>query len=288
MNTAITQAEQDLYLLQSLIPSGESFHIWGYSNEGQLLGCSCQGVIRETLHHAFQALGAYEKMLEYAVGTDHHAPRILGSSIGIQWAVTLEKERKNNVIFVLGPVLNMPANEKTIRSMLISSQLSLKDTAWIEPLCTLIPMLPVMSYAVFGRYVMLVHNVLTGSQLGMEALNPGAKTPEKEQAYAISQRNRLDVYKSEQALLDVALLRADAAAVGICDISQKGQQLLFRFTDRVDPPSLLAVCSMASYKGRLLLHSGSQPYLTLYLKEKENSLQAAAALTEQLRLKREQ
>lgn len=45
---------------------------------------------------------------------------------------------------------------------------------------------------------------------------------------------------------------------------------------------------MASYKGRLLLHSGSQPYLTLYLKEKENSLQAAAALTEQLRLKREQ
>ena len=150
MNTAITQAEQDLYLLQSLIPSGESFHIWGYSNEGQLLGCSCQGVIRETLHHAFQALGAYEKMLEYAVGTDHHAPRILGSSIGIQWAVTLEKERKNNVIFVLGPVLNMPANEKTIRSMLISSQLSLKDTAWIEPLCTLIPMLPVMSYAVFG------------------------------------------------------------------------------------------------------------------------------------------
>ena len=97
-----------------------------------------------------------------------------------------------------------------------------------------------------------------------------------------------DPPKAVTALLDVALLRADAAAVGICDISQKGQQLLFRFTDRVDPPSLLAVCSMASYKGRLLLHSGSQPYLTLYLKEKENSLQAAAALTEQLRLKREQ
>ena len=203
MHTAITQAEQDLYLLQSLIPSGESFHIWGYSNEGQLLGCSCQGVIRETLHHAFQALGAYEKMLEYAVGTDHHAPRILGSSIGIQWAVTLEKERKNNVIFVLGPVLNMPANEKTIRSVLISRQLSLKDTDWIDPLCTLIPMLPVMSYAVFGRYVMLVHNVLTGDQLGMEALNREAKIQEKEQPYDINQRNRIGVYQSEQALLDV-------------------------------------------------------------------------------------
>jgi AraC-like DNA-binding protein len=97
----------------------------------------------------------------------------------------------------------MPANEKTIRSMLISSQLSLKDTAWIEPLCTLIPMLPVMSYAVFGRYVMLVHNVLTGDQLGMEALNRDAKIQEKEQPYEINQRNRIDVYQSEQALLDV-------------------------------------------------------------------------------------
>ena len=203
MHTAITQAEQDLYLLQSLIPSGESFHIWGYSKEGQLLGCSCHGVIRETLHHAFQALGAYDKMLEYAVSADHDAPRILGSSIGIQWAVTLEKERKNNVIFVLGPVLNMPANEKTIRSVLISRQLSLKDTDWIDPLCTLIPMLPVMSYAVFGRYVMLVHNVLTGDQLGMEALNREAKIQEKEQPYDINQRNRIGVYQSEQALLDV-------------------------------------------------------------------------------------
>ena len=97
-----------------------------------------------------------------------------------------------------------------------------------------------------------------------------------------------DPPRAVTALLDVALLRSDAAQVGICDISQKGQQLIFRFTERVDPPSLLAVCSMASYKGRLLLRSGSQPYLTLYLKDKENSLHAAAALTEHLRLKQEE
>ena len=66
MSTAITEAEQNLVLLKSLIPSGESFHIWCYTNEGQLLGCSCGGVIRETLHHAFQALGAFDKMLKYA------------------------------------------------------------------------------------------------------------------------------------------------------------------------------------------------------------------------------
>ena len=97
-----------------------------------------------------------------------------------------------------------------------------------------------------------------------------------------------DPPKAVTALLDVALLRSDAAQAGICDISQKGRQLLFRFTDRVDPPSLVAVCAMACYKGRLLLHSGDQPYLTLYLREKEDSLPAAAALTEQLRMKQEE
>ena len=208
MNTAITQAEQNLALLKSLIPSGESFHIWGYTNEGQLLGCSCHGVIRETLHHAFQALGAYDKMIDYAAGTENGEPRILGSSIGIQWAVTLEKERKNSVVFVLGPVVNMPIDGKSIRSALIGSHHAMNDTSWIEPLCALIPALPVMSYAVFGRYVMLMHNVLTGNQLGMEALSRGAKIQEKEPAYEINRRNRIDVYQSEQALLD-AVRRGD-------------------------------------------------------------------------------
>ena len=203
MSTVVTRAEQNLALLKSLIPSGESFHIWCYTNEGQLLGCSCRGVIRETLHHAFQALGAYEKMLEYTAGADHDEPRILGSSIGIQWAVTLEKERRNSVVFVLGPVVNMPVDSKRIHSALTGSYPFMNDTGWIEPLCTLIPALPVMSYAVFGRYVMLMHNVLTGQQLGMEALSAGTKLPEKRQPYEINQRNRIDIYKSEQALLDV-------------------------------------------------------------------------------------
>ena len=203
MSTAITQAEQNLALLKSLIPSGESFHIWCYTNEGQLLGCSCHGAIRETLHHAFQALGAYEKMLEYATGADHDEPRILGSSIGIQWAVTLEKERRNSVVFVLGPVVNMPADGKRIRSSLIGSHPSVKDTGWIEPLCALAPALPIMSYAVFGRYVMLVHNVLTGDQLGMESLFRDSEIQEKKQTYEINQRNRIDVYQAELALLDV-------------------------------------------------------------------------------------
>lgn len=203
MNTVITQAEQNLSLLKSLIPMGDSFHIWCYDNKGKLLGSSCHGVIRETLHHAFEALGAYDKMLEYAAAPDHDAPRILGSSIGVQWAVTLEKERKNDVVFVLGPVVNMPIDGACMRSALNSSRPAMADAGWIEPFCTLASALPVMSYAVFGRYVMLIHNVLTGDQMGIEALNRDTKIQEKEPAFEINQRNRVDIYHSEKALLDV-------------------------------------------------------------------------------------
>jgi transcription-repair coupling factor (superfamily II helicase) len=97
-----------------------------------------------------------------------------------------------------------------------------------------------------------------------------------------------DVPRPVQALLDVALLRAAAAQEGICDISQKGQQLLFSFADTVDVPSVMAVCTMNTWRSRLLLSAGEKPKLTLYLKPKENALEAATALVEELRLKREE
>lgn len=90
------------------------------------------------------------------------------------------------------------------------------------------------------------------------------------------------------ALLEVALLRAAAAEAGICDITQKGRQLVFRFTERVHAPSLIALCQRAGYRGRLLLHSGKEPYMTLHLKEGEDALAAAAAFAEQLKLKQEE
>ena len=97
-----------------------------------------------------------------------------------------------------------------------------------------------------------------------------------------------DVPRPVETLLDVALLRAAAAQEGICDISQKGQQLLFTFADTVDVPSVMAVCTMNTWRSRLLLSAGEKPRLTLHLKPKENVLGAATALVEELRLKREE
>ena len=96
-----------------------------------------------------------------------------------------------------------------------------------------------------------------------------------------------DAPKSVMALLDIALLRADAAQVGICDISQKGTQVIFRFGDQIDVAALMRVCAMNAYRSRLLLSAGERPHLTLQLKQKENALSSAAKLVEELRLQQE-
>ena len=90
------------------------------------------------------------------------------------------------------------------------------------------------------------------------------------------------------ALLEVALLRSAAAREGICDITQRGRQLVFSFTPAVDVPSVMAVCTMAAWRSRLLLSAGEKPRLTLHLKPQEQPLPCAGKLLEDLRLKREE
>jgi transcription-repair coupling factor (superfamily II helicase) len=96
-----------------------------------------------------------------------------------------------------------------------------------------------------------------------------------------------DVPESVQALLDVALLRADAVRARISDITQKGREILFTFRDDIDLPALMAVCTLASYRGRILLSAGERPYLTLRLSPGEDALGAARRLVEELRSRQE-
>ncbi|MBQ0037998.1 MAG: transcription-repair coupling factor [Clostridiales bacterium] len=93
-----------------------------------------------------------------------------------------------------------------------------------------------------------------------------------------------DPPKSVLALLDVALLRAAAAQVGISDITQRGSQIVFSFQETIDLPALMTVCAMPSYRSRLLLSAGEHPHLTLRLSPRDNVLQAASSLIEELRL----
>ena len=203
MPEALTRGEQNLYLLQSLIPNRESFYIWCYAADGRLIGYSCPAGLRETLDSAFRAMGGYDKMLGYAAAEDYSVPKLIGSSVGLTWAVTLETERKRSLLFVIGPVFQAPADGAGIRNTLLAEAGFSAGKEWIEPFCALIPLLPVMSYAVFARYVMLVHNTLTGQQLGLEALHSEKTFADSRQEATVSQRNRLEVYQSEKAMLEM-------------------------------------------------------------------------------------
>ena len=97
-----------------------------------------------------------------------------------------------------------------------------------------------------------------------------------------------DVPKAVTALLDVALLRSAAAKVGVCDITQRGTQLIFSFGPQPDIAAIAAVCAMAAYRPRLQLSATAQPKLTLYLQPKEEALSAAGKLVEELALRHEE
>ena len=90
-----------------------------------------------------------------------------------------------------------------------------------------------------------------------------------------------DVPRSVLALLDVALLRAAAAKVGISEITQKDETVRFTMED-MDLAHLADVCGMKKYRARLRLGGGSTPNMVLRLLPKEDVLEQCAELVDAL------
>ena len=80
-------------------------------------------------------------------------------------------------------------------------------------------------------------------------------------------------------LIDVALLRARAAALAITDISQKGPDLFFTLL-ALDFEAVSILCQESSMKGRLFVQPKGKPALRLRLDKGENSLKRAIRLVE--------
>lgn len=93
-----------------------------------------------------------------------------------------------------------------------------------------------------------------------------------------------DVPKSVTALTEVALLRRAAAGVGIRDITQRREQIVFSLCDTPDVTALAKVCALPSYRQRLRLKADKEPRLYFYLQPGENALRAARALVGELQL----
>ena len=90
-----------------------------------------------------------------------------------------------------------------------------------------------------------------------------------------------DLPRSVRALLDVALLRAAAAKLGVSEIAQKDQSVRFSLTD-VDLQRIAAVCGMKKYRARLRLEAGGAPAVVLRLQPKEDILEQCMELVDAL------
>ncbi len=86
-----------------------------------------------------------------------------------------------------------------------------------------------------------------------------------------------DPPKGAMNLIDIALLRARAAALSISDISQKGRTVVFTL-ESFQFEAISAMCALPEYKNRLFLSPKTQkPTLTMKLAAGENSLKASEA-----------
>lgn len=79
------------------------------------------------------------------------------------------------------------------------------------------------------------------------------------------------------ALLDIALLRAQASEQGIVEIKQDTGRLYLTWQS-ADFARMSALCAEPEFKGRLLLNAGQQPYLSLRLNAGETPLIMAQKL----------
>ena len=202
MDRSLTRGEENLLLLESVIPSSEKLYVWCYGEGGEGIATSCPAEDEALLSRAASVFGVIEKARGIANNTEQSVPFLVGSPVGMQWAVTFETERKRSLIFVIGPVFYAAPSERQLRASLRPFTDTLENARWGSALIAALPRLPVMPYAVFSRYVMLVHNTLTGEQLGPEALS-AAHAAAETKAPAAGERDREKVWLAERAMLQM-------------------------------------------------------------------------------------
>lgn len=195
-----TQGEQNLELFQSLIPPEEKLYVWCYDEDGRFIAANCPEETRDLLLQAFTIFGGTDHLKSYAKDTGRTKPLIVGSPVGMQWALSYETERKRRLLFVIGPVFYTQPVESDLRSVLSHFRTGWDSSAWVREFYRLLPGLPVMSYAVFTRYVILIHNTLTGQQLGLDALESVIESGENRPAPGTA-RDRSKIYLAERAML---------------------------------------------------------------------------------------
>lgn len=201
-NLQMTQEEQNLLFLESVIPANEKFYVWCYKDMGHLVATSCPEPYCEVLDKAFRIFGGGEKALEHAAAKAT-IPLLIGSPIGMQWVIAFEPSRERDLLFVMGPVFYSMPVKTQIRAALHPYLNTVEDAAWVSKFIEQLPMMPVIPYAIFIRYVTMVHNTLTGQQLDVSVLMTEQNYERTETVRPPEKRDRGKIYLAEHALLQM-------------------------------------------------------------------------------------
>ena len=200
MDGQMTRSEQNLLLLEASLPPNEKFYVWSYAGDGSYIATSCPEEERPVLESCFRMFGGIEKAISY-LHAQKSVPMLIGSPVGMQWAVTLETERGQSLIFVMGPVFYTPPVESQIRASLRAYTDTFQGAGWVRELIAHLPAMPVIPHAIFIRYVTMVHNILTGQQMDVSALSAGQSSGTGGTIPSPEKRDRSKVYLAERALL---------------------------------------------------------------------------------------
>ncbi|MBQ3861741.1 MAG: helix-turn-helix domain-containing protein [Clostridia bacterium] len=197
----LTQGEENLILMQKSLPENGQLWLWNYSLTGRLCGSTCPDAV--LFDEAFRNLGGLDKALALAEQGKTDAPVLIGSSVGLAWAVFFERERNNSLLFVLGPVVYERVDRRTMRVGLGSLTHDRRIADWAGSFLDAAERIPLMRYPLFTRYAALIHNALNHDQIGPEAVlsleGTNARANNADPAESGRDRNR--VYAAERALL---------------------------------------------------------------------------------------
>ena len=203
MYRSMTQGEQNLILLEKLFPANDKFYVWCYAPDGHCVATSCREQEKDLLDQAFRILGGYDKGEQYCKSSQSDRPMIIGSSLGMQWALTMEADRNLRLLFVIGPVFYSTPQTEEIKNALQPYLIDFQSASWAENILSCLSDLPVLSFDVFSRYVLMVHNTLTGHQCNMQELITNIVPQDEIRPHPAETRNRSQVYRAEKALLDM-------------------------------------------------------------------------------------
>ena len=203
MADILTQGEKNLELLRKSIPKNERLWLWCIDPDGLIISTDCPKP--EAFISAFKAMDGLKRALERALDCNPR-PLLIGTAVGMQWAAAFEPNEKGLTrhIYLLGPVFYRDLSIREVREGLELYANAGADLKWRSELINVIGSIPVLSFAIFSRYAILLHNLLNSEQLSVTDLS-GRDLPEGFIQAKKSEKphDRHRVWQAETALLQM-------------------------------------------------------------------------------------